>query len=343
MPEELFDDQVQEKLDWAKYLVIARRRCWLFVLPFFVGWAVVWSVSWLLPSVYRSSALILVQRPSSSLVVGANGAPDTQNRMDSVSQQVLSRTNLLRIATTLNLYSTQRASGKLTDEELVDRMRKHVEIEVAQTQMGQPTSFLISFSSPSPDIAQQVTTELTNALISGALDITATDLEVQNKILDSELAEARGTLAAQEEKLQVYQGHHIGELPGQLQSNIQILAGLQTQLQGEQDALARAMQQKAYLESVLSQYTSVATTTRPGETPVGLPALDQELERLRSQLANLSSIYTDQHPDVRKVKEQIAKTQRMKDQLLAQLKDKPAGSDKNPGNSVAGPSSAPLV
>ena len=328
MPEEIFDDQPQEKLDWAKYWAVAQRRCWLFVLPFFVGWAVVWSVSWLLPSVYRSSALILVQHPSSILVTGANGAADLPSRMDSISQQVLSRTNLLKIAGNLGLYADQRAGGRVTDDELVDRMRKNIEVEVAQSQAGAPTSFNIYFRSPSPDVAQQVTTELTNTLISGALDTAATDLEVQSKILDSELADAKSTLSTMEEKVRQYKDRHMGELPTQLQSNIQILSGLQTQLQAEQDALGRAKQQNAYLESLLSQYASVATNTKSGDSPVGLPALDQELERLRSQLANLSSIYTDQHPDVRKLKEQIAKTQKMKDQLLAQLKSKPAdGSD----------------
>ena len=47
-----------------------------------------------------------------------------------------------------------------------------------------------------------------------------------------------------------------------------------------------------------------------------LPAIDQELEKLRAQLADLSSHYTDRHPDVRKVKEQIAKTEKLRDQLL---------------------------
>jgi protein tyrosine kinase modulator len=344
MSEELFDDQPQEKLDWAKYLAVARRRLWMFVLPFFVGWAVVWSVSWLLPSVYRSSALILVQSPSSVLVVGAAGAPDLQSRMDSVSEQVLSRTNLLKIASNLGLFADQRARGRLTDDELVDKMRKNIEVEVAQSQAGIPTSFNIYFRSPSPDIAQQVTTELTNALISGALDTTATDLDVQNKILDSTLADAKNDLSAQEEKIREYKDRHPGELPGTLQSNITILSSLQTQFQGEQDALSRANQQKAYLESLLREYTSAAATLKPGENPVGLPALDQELERLRSQLANLSSIYTDQHPDVRKLKEQIAKTQRMKDQLIAQLKSQPADSTAGGDAATnAAPPSGPIM
>jgi uncharacterized protein involved in exopolysaccharide biosynthesis len=53
---------------------------------------------------------------------------------------------------------------------------------------------------------------------------------------------------------------------------------------------------------------------------VGIPALDQELEKLKAQLADLSSHYTDRHPDVRKLKDQIAKTEKMRDQALADLK-----------------------
>ena len=61
--------------------------------------------------------------------------------------------------------------------------------------------------------------------------------------------------------------------------------------------------------------------TKSGDgTPVGIPALDQELDKLRAQLADLSSHYTDRHPDVRKLKDQIAKTEKMREQALANLK-----------------------
>ena len=48
--------------------------------------------------------------------------------------------------------------------------------------------------------------------------------------------------------------------------------------------------------------------------------MDQELDKLRAQLADLSSHYTDRHPDVRKLKDQIAKTEKMREQALADLK-----------------------
>src|ERR1019366_6767956 len=56
--------------------------------------------------------------------------------------------------------------------------------------------------------------------------------------------------------------------------------------------------------------------------PTGLPAIDQELDRLKSQLADLSSRYTDRHPDLRKLKEQIAKTERTRERIIADLKNK---------------------
>jgi polysaccharide chain length determinant protein (PEP-CTERM system associated) len=219
-------------------------------------------------------------------------------------------------------------------------MRKHIDIEVVQSSDRVPSSFKIYYSSPSPDIAQQVNSELTNSLINGSLENDLADIDRQNKVLDSGLEDARAKLATQEDKVRQYKDRHMGELPSTLQSNLQILAGKQSQLQNEQEGLNQARQRRAYLESALTQYNTIATTIKPGETPVGLPALDQELQRLKAQLTDLSARYTDQHPDVRKLKEQIASTQKIRDQLAAQLKSKSDG----PSDAANDPtSSAPLI
>jgi len=95
---------------------------------------------------------------------------------------------------------------------------------------------------------------------------------------------------------------------------------------------------------LIGQYRSMAHNPKvvaasPAAVSGGLPAVDQELSRLKAQLADLSSRYTDRHPDVRKVKDQIAKTERMKAQLEAELAKKSADlpADKNPdgGKDVA--------
>ena len=59
---------------------------------------------------------------------------------------------------------------------------------------------------------------------------------------------------------------------------------------------------------------------------MGLPAIDQVLDKLKADLADLSSRYTERHPDGRKLKDQIAKTEKMRDGLLAELKSKAVNS-----------------
>ena len=57
-----------------------------------------------------------------------------------------------------------------------------------------------------------------------------------------------------------YEGSHMGELPDQLQSNLQILSGAQGQLQAAVDARDKALQQQAYLNSLATQYDAMGVT-----------------------------------------------------------------------------------
>ena len=166
-----------------------------------------------------------------------------------------------------------------------------------------------------------MTGELTNLFISENLELRQQKSEDTTKFLEQQLETARQNLAEQEEKVRIYKDQHLGELPSQLASNVQILSGLQSQLQSEEDGLNSDRQQNAYLQSMLEQSRALQRAPKSGDgTPVGIPALDQELDKLRAQLADLSSHYTDRHPDVRKLKDQIAKTEKMREQALADLK-----------------------
>ena len=152
--------------------------------------------------------------------------------------------------------------------------------------------------------------------------------EDTTQFLETQLEAARQSLAAQEDKIREFKAQHVGEMPGQLASNLQILTGLQSQMQSEEDALNAARQQHVYLQSMADQYRTLQAPGKSADgTTVGLPALDQQIQKLKTQLADLSSHYTDRHPDVRKLKEEIARTEKMRDQLLANLKNK--GSDDN--------------
>jgi succinoglycan biosynthesis transport protein ExoP len=245
---------------------------------------------------------------------------DLQARVQSITQQILSRTRLLHIIDGLKLYSQNK--GSATPDELVEQMRKDIEIELVHDESKRTvTAFNIYYSARDPHVAQQVTSELSSLFISENLEQRQQESEDTTKFLEQQLETARQALAEQEEKVREYKDKHLGDLPSQLASNLQILTGLQSQLQNEEDSLNADRQQNAYLQSMLDQSRNAQRVPKSdGGTPVGIPALDQQLDKLKAQLADLLSHYTDRHPDVRKVKDEIARVERMRDQALADLK-----------------------
>lgn len=330
-------DELEESssggLDLQKYLGIVRRRHLLFLIPLFIGWVIVWSASWILPPRYQSGTLILVEQPTMPKdYVTPNVNDDLQERMQSITQQILSRTRLLHIIEQYNLYALPHSSRSPDDK--VERMRKDIDIELVRDTHNQITAFNVYYTSRDPHLAQQVTGELTNLFINENLEVRQQQSEDTTKFLESQLETARETLAAQEEKVRVFKAQHVGEMPGQLASNLQILSGLQSQLQNEEDALNAAKQQHVYFQTLADQYRTLQVPANSGDgNAVGLPALDQELDKLKAQLADLSSRYTDRHPDVRKLKEQVAETEKQRGQLIASLKANPSdNSSDQPGD-----------
>jgi succinoglycan biosynthesis transport protein ExoP len=118
-----FEEKNSGGFDLQHYLGIVQRRHIHFLVPLLVGWLVVWGASWVLPSRYRSGTLILVEQPTMPKdYVTPNVNDDLQDRLRSITQQILSRTRLLHIIEEQNLYADSR--GRRTPDEMVERMRK---------------------------------------------------------------------------------------------------------------------------------------------------------------------------------------------------------------------------
>jgi polysaccharide biosynthesis transport protein len=317
-----FEQESPEGLDLSKYLGIVGRRHWQFLIPLFLGWALIFGASWFLPSMYKSETTIIVEQPTvAKELVPSNINDDLQSRLQSITQQILSRTRLLHIIETLDLYHEKQKGA--TPDDLVEQMRKDIDIQLVRAPGNDLTSFNVSFSARDPRVAQQVTSELTNLFISENLEVQTTQSKDTTEFFEAQLEESRSSLAAQEQKIQQFKAQHVSDLPGQLQSNLTILTGLQNQRQTEEDNLDRAKQQSVYYQSLLGQYRTLQSSPKAAGNggPVGLPAIDDELEKLRGQLAEFTARgYTDRHPDVRKVKDQIVQTLAMRQQIVSDLK-----------------------
>ncbi len=337
-------DELQEQKSRGieEYWSIIRRHRWLILLSIFVCWAMVWGIGWLLPATYQSEALILVEdQKVTSELVPPNVSVSLQDQLQSMTQQILSRTQLQGIIGRYHLYTKHGgllAIFEPTDP--VDQMRKDISITSVEVpgRNGDLTAFKIYYTGPTPELAQQVNSELTSAFLDQNMKSQQQLSQSTTSFFDNQLADARAKLEEQGAKVRAFKAQHVGELPDQLESNVQILSGVQNQLEQTQRALDRAQQQKLYLESIVQQYQSVQTDLGNGDSAETPPALDKELKNLRMQLAAERSQYTDNYPDVIALKDQIAKTEKLKKQIEGEIatNQKTGKTSKDSVTSVAG-------
>ena len=314
--------------------IVLRRRWWFIVAACTV--AVATSLgSFLLPNRYQSEATILVQQQQiPERYVVPNSTTDLDQTLQAMTHDVLSRPRLLGIISEFHLYPKQ--ADRLSPEQLVELMRGDITIQSLEPQEpAQKTAnaFTISYVGSDPDVVQQVTNRLTSLFINEdlqsqqQLDITTT------AFLQSQLDAAQADLEVKEQRLRDFKMANLGELPEQQTDNLQILGGLQAQLQSANAALARANEQQAYLQSLLGQYQNLSVATgsvSPSSVaPSPLASARAELERLETERTALLGTFSPQYPDVKKVDREISETQA----LIAQLqKAKPSApsSDSTP-------------
>lgn len=323
MPDEL--EQMLGSLE--NYWALAHRRRWWILLPMFLSWAAVWGISWVLPSTYQSETLILLQQqnvPNQYVVPNVNAS--VQDRLQTISQQVLSRTRLQATIDRFHLYPEHHGIRSLVPSgDPIERMRKDIEIELvsAPGHSDEFTAFKMRYTAESPELAQLVNTELTSPFVHENVEAQQELSEDTTSFLETQLADARTRMEEQEAKVAAFKAKHLGELPSQMQMNgQQILTAIQAQLQNTHQALESARQQRLYLESLLRQYQSAQASPGSGgngtgngiadstRTPVN--ESDKELMDLRLRLQDLQERYTDDYPDVVALKDKIAKKEKQK-------------------------------
>ncbi len=294
-----------------------------------------------MPSTFQSDALILVeQQKVPEHYVVPNVTVNLQDRLQSMTEQILSRTRLQAAISRFHLYGTRRRWDFTQAGDPVERMRKDIKIELVEApgQPGQLTAFKIRYSASTPQLAQQVNSELTSLFIDENLKAQEQLSESTTAFLDSQLADARVKLEEQEAKVQAFKASHLGDLPSQLETNVQILAGLQNQLQSTQRDLDAANQQKLYLESMQQEYQAIQANLGNGNSTATIPGtLNKDLLDLRRQLQEARLRYTEDYPDVVTLKGKISKLEKLKkdmDSETAAAKPAQAANDVDLGSTV---------
>ncbi len=286
----------------------------------FTVWCALTAASILLimrwPNIYRAEAVILVDSQKiPENFVASTVQVSLQDSLSTISKQVLSSDHLLKIIDDFNLYPLNRSKKPV--EELVERMRtQDLSVKLERSLSGNRSgAFRISYEGPNPVVAAGVVNRVTDLFVKENVKTRGQRAQGTSEFIETQLAQAKKNLEEQEANLSKYKLQWAGELPQQEGALMGTLAMLQAELQGNQDSLNRAEQNKQMLENSLSfaetalQSSSRALTpSTSGETTAAItapiatvPEPPLQSEVLESQLQSARRRYFDDHPEVKRL------------------------------------------
>jgi len=285
----------------APYLDVVYRHRLIAVCVLALGLGTTLCLMVMLPDVYRSTAVLVVEpaQISSDYIEVGNSPARAQNasvadELEALAHQAFSQARLEELIRKLGLYHArphQPVEGK------VEYMRRHIDLvvpqdailyETAPPRQESPDVLKISFEYWDRSIAQQVTEQLANDYIDEGYRQRIQRAEDATSFLSAQVARASVAVIAKSTQVQELQRRYQGSLPEELEPNLAELGRLQNQL-----------------SIINQQLTAERLTPMAGGQPVALSP-EQELARLELQLAALRAEYSDEYPDVSQLKQQIA-------------------------------------
>jgi len=298
---------MREKSDTIKidyYLGLVLKHRWLLIIPFCIAMVVGMYLAIKLPKIYEARTLILVmpQRVPTNFVKSIV-TTDLDSRISTISEQILSRSNLEKIIEKHGLFSGPNYSGMFLEDK-VDALRKSIVVKVNKGRQGS-NAFSISYRGSHPKTVMEVTNRLAGSFIGENLKVREAQAVGTSDFLADELKTKRQGLEEVEQKLREYRRQYMGELPEQLDANLRMLERLQTQLNTQEKTLRDEKSRLAVIENQIEGNRKILAESRETDT-VSEEGDVLSLEMLKAQLNTLKSNYTDRHPDVIKLKTQIA-------------------------------------
>jgi protein tyrosine kinase modulator len=278
--------------------IILRRR-WHILIPFCLSMMAGIYFALTLPNIYSASTLILLQPQTvPANYVRSIVSEDIDSRINTLSQRILSRTNLEMIIDEFKLYSGPKFE-KMFMEDKIKSMRKRITVDITRNRRN-ANAFSITFKGRDPEKVMKVTNALANYFIGENLKSREVQATGTSDFIDDELNTMRKRLEEVEQALKGYRERNMGGLPEQLDSNLRILDRMQEQLVERRQNLTDAKSRLAAMESAISEGQNLQPT---GETGTGDTL---NLDHLNAQLKQLQTRYTDQHPDIIRLKKKIA-------------------------------------
>ncbi|MBX7170503.1 MAG: hypothetical protein K1X72_06055 [Pyrinomonadaceae bacterium] len=313
----------------GEFLQMLKRRKWHLMLPTIAIAVAVGYVVSHLPSAYESKTLLTLKSPTiSDKVVQPLSEEDLSQRLNQMSQEILSRTILEQLINKYKLYESEKAQG-MPMELIVEKMYKNVKVEPEKGDDGKVTSFRLSYRDKTPENARSVAAELAAKYVNQQITRSVEIATKTQDFIDGQLNDAKASLDAIEKQRMGIMTQNIETLP----ESSQALIAQYTNLGNREETISKTKEtlivEKGRLNEnirLLNGQMNIAQnigksnedeevkTSNIEDTPA-YAAMIKELADWKAKKENLLKQYREKHPDVIEAQTRIDKINEQIDEL----------------------------
>lgn len=292
-------------------LALKRRKGYVFGVGFIVAIAAI-ILALALPPAYRSTATILIeQQEIPTDLVRSTITSFAEQRIQVISQRVMTRSNLKSIIDKYNLYAEERQDEPL--ETIIEQMRKDIQMrtisaDVIDPRSGRPTeatiAFTLSYSSEASATAQKVANELVSLYLNENLKSRNEMVTQTAGFIGDEVNRLNETIVQLEAKLATFKEANYDRLPELAQLNMTLVQRTEQDLENVEREIGSRRERASYLTSQLAQMEPFSGLR--SETGEAVLTPQDRLSVARSRLATLTGVYTDSHPEIARLRREVA-------------------------------------
>ncbi len=306
----------------GEFVAMLKRRKWFILLPVVTMTVAIGYVVYKLPSVYESKTLLTVKPPTiSDVVVKPLTDEDLSQRLQTINQEVLSRSSLEPMITKFDLFKIERNNGMDTAE-IVDKMRKNITVEVEKSDNEKLAAFRISYRDREPNATRNVTSELAAKYVNAQVLASTQIAEKTREFIENELKTKKEVLDNLEKQRLEIMTQNVETLPESSQGLIAQLDGLRKRedtIAKEKETLtmekgrlndqisANNRQIRVYDEFGEKETKEAAEIASRIEDTPAYAQLVQKRADLKGQLDKLLKVFKEKHPDVVAKKDEISR------------------------------------
>lgn len=298
-----------QQLTLRDYIGMVRRRAWIIAATFSVVLVVGLTITMMLPPVYQSTGTIVIESQQVPTdLVQATVTSFADERIEIIKQRVMTRENLIRIIEKYKLFQEATgAGGKITPSEMIDEMRWRISVTLVNVNLQNrgrnsgTIAFKVSFEHRRPDIAQRVTNELVTLFLDENVKVRTERATQTTEFLTQEATKLKTELESLENQIANYKLENGGALPENVTLNANGILRLESDLRALDGDARSAQEELRGLELELSAAKAGLGAAANGAGR----SSEQALVEARTELARLTALYTDNHPDVRAAKRKV--------------------------------------